>query len=168
MSIIRCLLTLCLITNFACESALDSEEGSDFAIYRLKDATLTASQVWDQPIQNLVLADSPFLTLNDLRSYNWQTHTFSVTASVDTELVKLRRTHGSVGGIPFVVTVANERVYLGTFWYAYSSMIAQVPYIDLILDPHRICKSQSVLVQEDKRTDARIYHALKNAGVLIE
>ncbi|MBI3112581.1 MAG: hypothetical protein HYZ01_13525 [Ignavibacteriales bacterium] len=158
---------LCLLTLVACDSGIDSAQGPRFAIYRLKDTNLTASQIWDQPLDNLVLADNPFIGVNDLRSYKWQTHEFTVTAAVDSQLAQLRRT-GPVGGIPFVVTVGNERIYLGAFWYAYSSMIAQVPYIDIILDPHRICKCQSVLVQDDKRNDVRIYRALKQVGILIE
>ncbi len=167
MNIVRYLICLCLVTQIACDSGIESAQGPEFAMYRLKDANITASQVWDQSLESLVLADNPFLAVNDLRSYKWQTHEFSVIAAVDSQLAQLRRP-GPVGGIPFVVTVGNERIYLGAFWYAYSSMIAQVPYIDIILDPHRICKCQSVLVQDDKRNDVRIYRALKQAGILIE
>ena len=127
MNIVRSLICLCLMTQIACESGIDSVQSLEFAMYRLKDANLSASQVWDQSLENLVLADNPFIALNDLRSYKWQTHEFSVTATVDSQLALLRRTLGPVGGIPFVVTVGEDRVYLGAFWYPYSSLIAQVP-----------------------------------------
>ena len=103
-----------------------------------------------------------------MKSYNWQTHEFSVSATVDSQLVAFRRTLGPTGGIPFVVVVATERIYLGSFWYGYSSMICQVPIIDAIGNPHRINKCESVLVSEDKRIDPRIYRSLKGAGILIE
>ena len=168
MKLIQCLFCLCLVGQMGCDSGTDSGQRTDFAIYRLKDPNLTASQVWDQSLESLVLAENPFLATNDLRSYRWQTHEFSVTATVDSQLVLLRRTLGPTGGIPFVVTVGTDRIYVGAFWYGYSSLIPQVPFIDAIGDPHRINKCQSVLVSEDKRNDARIYRALKGAGILIE
>jgi hypothetical protein len=161
-------ISLWLIALMGCDSGTDSREQADFAIYLLKDSKLTAAQVWSQPLESLVLADSPFLATGDLKSYNWQTHEFSVSAPVDFQLAALRRTLGPTGGIPFVVVVGTERIYLGAFWYAYSSMISQVPFIDAIGNPHRINKCESVLVSEDKRIDPRIYHALKAAGILIE
>ena len=167
MNIVRYFICACLMSQLACDSGIDSAKGQEFAIFRLKDTNLTASQVWDQPLESLGLADNPFLSVKDLRFYKWQTHEFSVTAAVDSQLVQLKHA-GSVRGIPFVVTVGNERVYLGAFWYAYSSIMPQVPYIDVIVDPHQICRCPSVLVQEDKRTDNRVYRALKQAGILIE
>ena len=151
----------------ACESGLDSASTSDFAIYRLKDSKLAASQVWAQPIDELVLADVPLVALRDLKSYSWQTHEFRVTAEVDSQFVMLKRTIGPVGGIPFVVTVGNERIYLGAFWYAYSSLAPQVPYIEVTFNEHRICRGW-IDQGDDKRNDRRIYDALKRAGVLTE
>jgi hypothetical protein len=168
MNPMRFTVCLCLTTLVACDSGVDSSRASAFAIYRLQDATLTASQVWDQPHENLKLADIPFLTLEDLKSYKWPTHEFTVTATVDSQLAVLRRTLGPVGGIPFVVTVENERVYLGAFWYPYSSLIPQVPCINVVLDPHRISRWPGLQSQTDERNDPRIYRALKEAGILIE
>jgi hypothetical protein len=79
----------------------------------------------------------------------------------------LKRTIGPVGGIPFVVTVGNERIYLGAFWYAYSSLAPQVPYIEVTFNEHRICRGW-IDQADDKRNDRRIYDALKRAGVLTE
>jgi len=157
-----------LIILLACESGVETSGASAFAIYPLQDAKLTASQVWNQSLDSLILADIPFLTLEDLRSYRWQTHEFTVTAAVDSQLAILRRTLGPVGGIPFIVTVEKERIYLGAFWYPHSSQIPQVPYIDVVSDPHCIRRSEGLQSQIDPRNDPRIYRALKNAGVLIE
>jgi hypothetical protein len=164
----RFAICLCLIFLLACESGVESSRASAFAIYRLQDAKLTASQVWNQPLEDLVLADIPLLTLEDLKSYTWQTHEFTVTAAVDSQLAILRRTLGPTGGIAFVVTVEKERVYLGAFWYPHSSLIPQVPYIDIVSDPHCIRRWEGLQSQIDPRNDPRIYRALKNAGVLIE
>lgn len=168
MRLTQFLICLCLIALIGCDSGTNSGEWAEFAIYRLKDLSLTAAQVWNQPLERLSLSDRPFLATDDLTSYKWQTHEFTVTASVDSQLALFRRTLGPTGGIPFVVVVGTDRIYLGAFWYGYSSMIPQVPFIDAIGDPHRINKCESVLVLEDKRNDDRIHRALKGAGILIE
>jgi hypothetical protein len=168
MRLTHLVILLWLIALVGCDSGTGTEERADFAIYLLKDSKFTAAQTWTQSLESLALADSPFLATGDLTSYNWQTHEFSVSARVDSQLATFRRTLGPTGGIPFVVVVGTERIYLGAFWYAYSSQIPQVPFIDAIGNAHRINKCESLLVSEDKRIDPRIYHALKAAGVLIE
>jgi hypothetical protein len=155
-----------LLVQIGCDFGTDPGQRSEFAIYQLIDPSLTASQVWNEPLESLVLAESPFLSTKDLKSYKWQTHEFAVIPSVDSQLALMGRTLGPTGGVPFVVVVGNDRIYLGAFWYLHSSLMPQVPFIDAVLEPHRINKS--VLVSDDKRTDARIYLALKAAGVLIE
>ena len=164
----RVLFILALILLSACTQSTNPGIGGDFAIYRLQDTILTAAEVWDKPLDHLVLASTPFLTVRDVISYKWSTHGFTVTASVDSQLAAMKLVHGFMGGIPFVVVAGGQKIYLGAFWYAYSSMIPQVPYIDVILDPHTIHNTPSVLVTDDKRTDERIYRALQGAGVLIE
>lgn len=139
-----------------------------FAVYRLQNPSLTTAEVWGQPLESLSLAPTPFLTGDDLRSYRWSTHAFAVTARADTELAAICRSHGPTGGVPFIVTVNGERIYLGTFWWGYSSMIPQVPYIDALHDPHTIRRCPSVLVPEDRRMDERVYRALNAQGVLTE
>ena len=168
MRLTHLVILLWLMALIGCDSGTATEERADFAIYLLKDSKLTAAQVWSEPLESLVLSDSPFLATGDLTSYNWQTHEFSVSAQADSQLATFRRTLGPTVGIPFIVVVRTERIYLGAFWYAYSSQIPQVPYIDVILNSHRIKKCESVLVLEDKRIDPRIYQALKAARVLIE
>ena len=168
LNFIRSILCLCFIGLLACDSGIDPSDAPEFAIYRLKDDKLVASQLWNEPLENLVLADIPVVALRDLRSYRWQTHEFTVTAAVDSQLAVISKTLGPIGGIPFVVTVGNERIYLGAFWYPHSSLAPQVPYIDATLDPHRINRRWIGQGSDDKRNDPRIYRALKLAGVLIE
>jgi hypothetical protein len=162
----RSFVCVLLVALIGCDFGTDIGQHAEFAIYRLSDPSLAASQVWNEMLDSLVLAESPFLSTKDLISYKWQTHEYAVTSSVDSQLALLGRTLGPTGGIPFVVVVGNDRIYLGAFWYPHSSLMPQVPFIDVVLEPHRINKS--VLVPEDKRTDIRIYHSLKAAGVLIE
>ena len=161
-------LCLFLATQIGCDSGTDPGERLEFAIYRLKDSQLTAAQVWSQPLDGLTLADTPFIGAGELTSYIWQSHEFTVTGSVDSQLATLQRTLGPTGGIPFVAVVGTEKIYLGAFWYGHSSLMPQVPFIDAIGNPHRINKCSSVLVTEDRRIDPRIHRALGDAGILIE
>ena len=162
-------LSIWLLFFPACDLGEGDSGGYSLAIYRLADSSLTAANVWDLPLNDLRLADAPFLTLQDIRIYNWTTHEFVVTVQVDTQLAILRRTLGPTGGIPWVLTVDDERIYLGAFWYAYSSLMPQVPFIDLSpLGPNRIWRDYSDGTGSDQRADPRIYRVLKNAGVLVE
>ena len=72
-----------------------------------------------------------------------------------------------MSGVPFVVTVGKERIYVGTFWWSYSSMrplncafievLGPIPYkIELGIDA------------VDKRNDPRIINSLRKAGILVE
>ena len=161
-------LSLWLFSFPACDLGVGNSGGYSLAIYRLADSNLTAANVWALPLKDLRLADIPFLTLEDIRMYNWKTHEFAVTAQPDSQLARLQRRLGPTSGIPWVLTVDDERVYLGAFWYSYSSLMPQVPYIDILIEPHRIWRDYTDGTQSDQRADPRIYRVLKNAGVLIE
>ncbi len=151
-----------------CNVTDEHSSASTFAIYRLEDSTLVASQVWDLPLDSLKLARTPFLPQDSLKSYKWHTHEFVTTASIDTELACLGRRLGPTGGIPFVVTVGRDRIYLGGFWWAYSSLAPKAPFIEVDWNFHQIQKGYDPNDTVDVRNDPRIYIALKNAGVLVE
>jgi hypothetical protein len=162
------IIVLCSIGGIACDSGIDSPDSSSFAIYLLKDPSTTASQVWSSPVEALELADTPLLTQREITLYRWQTHQFEVTSPIEMQLTALKNRSGPVGGIPFVATVGRTRIYLGAFWYAYSSLAPQSPYIDVLLDVHRIHAAWINQDQGDVRNDKRIYAALKAAGVLAD
>ncbi len=160
--------SLFFVGAFACDTGTSPFEASFLAFYRLEDPNIAASQIWDKPLADLSLAHEPFLTQREIRSYRWQTHEFEVAPVAESLLVSFKKRPGPVGGIPFAVTVGNDRIYLGAFWYPYSSLAPHVPFIDAHLDSHRICPSWDVQNGNDPRGDHRIYAALKAAGVLIE
>lgn len=167
----RTLLIFCLVGIGLLNACSDSTSPGLFrelALHTLRDTTLSALAVWDMPLDSLVLSSKPFLTSKDLTSYRWSTHEFTVTAGVDSQLAILKWGRGHTGGIPFVVVVDGEKIYLGAFWYSYSSLMPQVPYIDVILEPHRIQYETGPQSADDKRSDPRIYQVLKSAGILID
>ena len=67
-------LSIWLLFFPACDLGEGDSGGYSLAIYRLADSSLTAANVWDLPLNDLRLADVPFLTLQDIRIYNWTTH----------------------------------------------------------------------------------------------
>ncbi|CAG0956605.1 hypothetical protein ARNL5_00563 [Anaerolineae bacterium] len=167
----RALLVFCLAGIGLLNACTDSTSPGLFrelAIHTLQDTTLSAFAVWGMPLDSLKLSSKPFFTIDDVTSYRWSTHEFTVSAAVDSQLAALKWVHGHTGGVPFVVVVDGEKIYLGAFWYAYSSLMPQVPYIDVILEPHKIRYSASSQWVDDKRSDPRIYQVLKSAGILIE
>ena len=138
-----------------------------FAIYLLQDPTITAGDAFSQPIESLKLSTSSFLTVNDLKLYVWSTHAFELTEQTKTMFDKFKLTQGKTTGVPFIVTVGNDRIYLGTFWWAYSSSTppaCAVIDVDLLL-PYRIQLANGAV---DKRSDSRIYYSLTISGVLVE
>jgi len=164
------ILLFYILILFGCKdiSSHPTPSEKQFALYLLNDGTITASRAWTMPQDSLVLAPVPFVTQNDIKSYTWSTHTFFVQPSLDSILGHMSMQVGKSGGVPFFATVGNERVYLGAFWWYYSSSMSQVSYIYMnSLSPHQI-KHESLSLYPDLRNDQRIYHALKAAGILVE
>ena len=162
--IIFCLPFLLLTCK---QSTSPQPSKGDFAIYLLQDSTITAENAFSQPIDSLPLATTAFLTVNGLESYIWDSHSFELTNQMRTIYENFIILHGTTSGCPFVVTVGNERIYLGTFWWAYSSSMppaCAVIYTSGPL-PYNIKLASGAV---DKRSDPRIYYSLKKSSVLIE
>ncbi|MDZ7401149.1 MAG: hypothetical protein ONB37_13385 [candidate division KSB1 bacterium] len=145
-----------------------------FAIYTLADSTVTATDAAQKPLDLLSLADKPLVEDSDLEYYQWSDHTFSLRSEANERVRQLAKSRPTVFGIPFIVMANKERIYLGAFWYAFSSVAPFFPTIEVtgyMLQDYgstvlKIKKSW-VEGQPDVRNDARIYQALKKAGVLI-
>jgi hypothetical protein len=154
---------------FSCTHSTSGDQSSEgtFGIYLLQDSTITAGNAFTQSIDSLQPAASAFLSVNDFKSYTWSTHAFELSDQAQAKFEYFKLTHGSTRGVPFIVTAGKDRIYVGTFWWAYSSsmpppgavieVIAQLPY-----------KIQLANGAIDKRNDSRIHDALKKSGVLIE
>ena len=139
----------------------------EFALYLLNDSTVTAADAFSQPIDMLTLASSPFFTGSEIKYYNWTLHSFDLADQMRVIYEQFLLSHGKTSGVPFVVTVGNDRIYMGTFWWAYSSsMPPPCAVIEAIAPlPYKITIVNGAI---DKRGDQRIYHSLKNSGVLVE
>jgi hypothetical protein len=162
------ILLLISLLAFACQELGTGQPSTEgWAIYCLRDGSITAYDASGQPLDALVLADTAFMTTTDISAYYWSTHTFEPSAQLEARLTAMRDSRGSVFGIPFVVQVGSDRIYMGAFWYAYSSVAPTFPHIELISNPHQIQPSWEP-GGTDLRNDIRIHDSLKRAGVLVE
>jgi hypothetical protein len=161
-------LLFILYLLFSCSDSTSNENTKGvFSIYLLQDSTLTAANAYEIDLEDLILSETVFITANDLESYNWTSHSFVLNESKQVEFDHFILYSGSTSGIPFVVSVGEEKIYFGTFWWGYSSSMpppCAVIYLTGPL-PHRISLPDGAV---DKRNDSRIYNSLKKAGVLIE
>jgi hypothetical protein len=126
------------------------------------------------PLSQLSLAAQPFVSVHDIAWYSWDTHTFKCQANVNARIDSLARYGGSVHGVPFVVTVGKEPIYLGSFWWSYSSISPWCPTIDItflrasgLTDLQLRIELPSLYQGEDPRQDRRIHESLSRAGVLL-
>ena len=163
------LIILCLpFLLLSCKQIAPTQTAENtFAIYTLKDSTMYTSLALQHPIDSLVLDDTPFLTSSYLKSYTWSTHTFELTSEMNSKWGQMQKLRGKSSGVPFIVTVGKEKIYIGTFWWAYSSMMPSGCAVIQVISiyPYKIDLS---IGATDKRSDPRIYNSLKEAGVLLE
>ncbi len=146
----------------------NNQQTNGFAIYKLADTTQSTSAILNIPLDSLVLASSPFLTVKDIKAYYWSTHLFATNSQIDSEFNRMKYWGGQSSGMPFVVVVGQSRIYLGTFWWPYSSSFPQVPYILTDAPPPYRINREYLAKDPDKRNDSRIYEALLSAGVLLQ
>jgi hypothetical protein len=159
---------LCILVWGGCKDHSTQPSGPKFAIYKLADTTLTEAGARNLSLNSLELSSSAFLTETDILAYYWPTHSFTARASVDTTFTQMGRLLGRSGGVPFVVIASNSRIYLGTFWWGYSSSIPQGAYILIGSPSPYTIRREALSSVPDLRGDQRIHDALESAGVLVE
>ena len=168
----KTILILLALASLSGSSFVSSQENSDpfkseFAIYCLKDTLITTAQALEFNLDSLELAAEPFLAMRDIKRYHWSTHVLDVQPRIDSILDKMSAMRYKSGGVPFVVEVGRQRIYLGTFWWYYSSAMPSVAYI-LMPTSHPSLSYNSFCRQPDRRSDKRIHDALAKAEKLIE
>ena len=140
-----------------------------FAIYLIKggisDPQLDLTQFELEP--------TPFLSLDDILAYTWETHEIELTDAARQRVAQLEVPLST--GVPFVVCVGAARIYPGAFWVSYSSMSYSGIVIDTLfaqMDNGVIRlqlgypESPELFAGEDLRSDPRILQSLKDAGKL--
>ena len=152
----------------ACDQSTSVETPGDiFAIYLLRDSTITPSDALSESIEDLELSEKYLLSGEDFKSYKWSDHSFELTDVAKTKFEQLILLKGKTWGVPFIVTAKKERIYVGAFWWSYSSSMPPKCAIIFVIVPlpYKISLVDGAI---DKRNDPRIYNALKMLNVLIE
>ncbi|MFC1619395.1 hypothetical protein ACFL45_05565 [Candidatus Neomarinimicrobiota bacterium] len=144
----------------------DAPDDDDLALYLLLPDTLNAIEAADLPLDSLILTNEPIISLDEIKIYDWSDHSFSIKQAAYDRLKSLEDAGVSTHGLPFVLVVDDERIYLGAFWPLYSSLIPLFPYIEVA--PLRLEIQQWHDSDPDPRYDPRIRDMLDAAGVLRE
>ncbi len=151
------------------DSVSESTVG-EFGIYLVKQE-ISLEQMRDTSLSELELEDTPILSVDDIVTYDWETHEIQLTDSASERITRLE---GSMlGGLPFAVCVGREPVYIGAFWTSYSSAV----FSGTVIDVYPAKFGEPVPIQlgypspewfagEDLRSDPRVFQSLEEAGKL--
>lgn len=131
-----------------------------FAIY-LPAQKITANDILKTPLDSIELENKPILSLDDIVAYSLDTHTIALTQA---GYEKIKQLEVPTSGIPFVVCVDRQPIYVGAFWASYSSQSFNGVVIDTLLveRDHSIRiqlgypESPKLFVGQDRRADPRI------------
>lgn len=119
-----------LILFSYCSNPSSSEENDRFAIYLLKNDTLTTKDVEEVKLWKLILQDNPAISYKDLVGYQIENHKVYLDEKLSdyfgTDYTTL---FSEIFGKPFVLIANGERIYLGSFVTGYSSWLPNTPKI---------------------------------------
>jgi len=150
------------------------ESWQAFGIYLLDDPEISAFEAADMPLDSLTLYHQPLIDLMSLAYYDGQTHTMALGGWRSVGYVINQLPEIPVGGVPFVVVVDDQPLYLGTFFSMFSSQI--FPYPVIVID--QAGDSGNTLTIEraypvglapdspDPRSDSRILDLMESCGKL--
>lgn len=153
-------------------SSCQSIQESKFAIYLLAQE-VPATELSQLDIERLTLQSSPVLSTHDIVSYDKADHTLELTHDAYVRIQQIFPMPVKVDGIPFVVCVGNERIYLGAFWtplssLSYDGIVIMQPLDDTqtTIQIHLGYPAPEVFTGNDPRADPRIIKALEQSGKL--
>ena len=134
---------------------------------------MPATELSNFELEDIELQPEPILSTKDIVSYSAASHEMELTPEAYERIQGLFGLPVEVRGIPFVVTVGDERIYAGGFWTPLSSLSSEGVTIGQPLDPDHTVISISlgypspvVFQDQDPRSDPRILNALEAAGKL--
>jgi hypothetical protein len=144
------------------------------AVRRLEDENLTAAQAATLPLDSLVLYPFPLLDLGALSYYDAQTHTMVLGGWRTVDYICNQLPVVPVDGLPFVIVVNEEPIYLGAFYTLFSSASFDHPVIiidlpdtpDDRLTIDRAYPGDPPTGTPDPRPDPRLLDFLRKAGKL--
>lgn len=158
---------LLVVTVYSGYTAVTNGEG--FAIYLTRDDVPPARM---EALSHVELPDQPIVSVEDVISYNAQTHEVKLTQGAFSRISKL---DVPVTGKSFMVCINEEPIYWGAFW----TPISSISFDGVTIWKPYNTQEQSIIVLElgypsssfyggdDPRNDARVLESLEKAGKLI-
>jgi len=164
-------VALALLMVFAL-MACQPREPAGLSIHLLAD-DVPASELSSLDLAEIELQDEPIVFGPDIITYSEGTHDIELTAEAYARIQNLFGLPVRVSGMPFVVSVGDERVYAGAFWTPASSLSFDGLVILQPFDPERRIirialgyPSPQLFRGPDPRSDERILRSLRAAGKL--
>ena len=157
---------ICILLIF---SGCTAVEGEGFAIYLTKEDISPAQM---EALSHVDIADQPIISINDVITYNAQTHEIELT---DEAFKRISQLDVPVRGKSFMVCVDKAPIYWGAFWTPISSMSfdgvtiwkplnSQEPTVITLELGY---PSSFYYAGEDPRNNATLMRSLDQAGKLI-
>jgi hypothetical protein len=160
-----------LVFMFAgCErSDVHVQRVGGFAIY-LVDRSADTAQLAKMDIDSVPLETMPVITVDDIVSYNKETHEIELTSSTYDRLMQMGV---PVNGRYFAVCLDGNPVYLGAFWVMWSSLsydgvvimlpsLTGTPVVQISLG----YPGSGFFTGKDPRNNKKIFKSLELAGKL--
>jgi hypothetical protein len=150
--------------------------GEGFAVYLLPG--VRSADLAGLDLASLALTGPPFLAGDDIIGYTPASHDLELTLDAFRRVQDLFAAPVPVSGVPFVVTVDRQPVYVGAFWTMLSSLsFAGVVIMEPMILPHEAPEHPTIridlgypgpdlFVGPDPRNDPRILAAFEAAGKL--
>jgi len=166
---IAAVTTAVMVCVLVISSGCCAPDNEGFAIY-LTEGDISPAQM--PALGHVDIAEQPVIAMNDIITYNAQTHEMKLTASAFGRISELEV---PVEGKSFVVCVDREPIYSGAFWTPISSMAFEGVTIwqpFSFEEPHIVSielgyPSSSFYGGEDPRDNPEIMGALEQAGKLV-
>jgi len=154
-----------LVLGILVSSICVTSEGEGFAIYLTKQDIPPAQM---EALSHVKLADQPIISVEDVITYDAQTHEIKLT---DEAFERISQLDVSTGGKSFIVCVDKRPIYWGAFWVPWSCtfFVGVTIWLPPILEePHVIRLELSGLYSgEDPRSNPVVIESLEQAGKLI-
>ncbi|WP_238882945.1 hypothetical protein [Clostridium sp. YIM B02551] len=144
------LILIFLVGYFGYDMIYLPNKNYKFALYEVKD-------MGGNSLDGSTLYKKPFLTEDDIKSYNWSNHTFELKNHIRNYTKEAKGLGKNYRA--FVLVANGEKIYMGGFYKG-------GPNIYLSLDNKSGSLFYTGTPGYDKRADDRIYNALKSSGKL--
>ncbi|HUU01548.1 MAG TPA: hypothetical protein VM425_08925 [Myxococcota bacterium] len=145
-----------------------------WGIYLLEDPNIDAAQAAGMPLESLTLKFEPQIDLGGIGYYSASSHTMHFSAWHSSGYLLRDLPEVGVRGVPFVVAIDEQPVYLGAFYSSLSSASFDHPVV--LVDELEPTTNSAVIHRSyppghqpdtpDPRSDPRIFELFREAGKL--